>query len=983
MKKLITLFILLQACCMNIWAYSFVHNNIYYNIISSTDKEVEVTFKTRYSATDTYTGDITIPESVTYDNTTYKVTRIGECAFCWGCKVEKISLPSTIKTLSQGAFSRCNLLTSVTTRGNSNIESLGSSTFFECIELQNVPDFSKVTGTIHNDVFYNCYKLESVNFSSKITEIKDRTFYKCSSLKNAGDLSCLSSVGEWAFLGCSNLKFNTNLSKITHIGSSAFGGCEQLERIDLSNVKTFVIKSNTSSAFAGCTSLKTVTYPAQITTIPSNIFSGCINLETVVFTNDNITSIESCAFNNCHKLTTFPNISKVETIGSGAFNQCYSLQIERLTIPDVTTSIGMEAFMGCSGIRHLSLGNGITSIPQRAFANQTGKGAEIASEDYKLESITFGNNLKAIVDEAFISCTNLKEIVTPASLERIGTNAFLNCKNLALADLSNSTKLTVIEKKVFSGCSSFFHIDYPQKTDNSSKNKLNREFGNKNILILPSSIETIEDYAFSNCVNLEDVSLSSSVKEIGSNAFQGCNNLTSFAMESSSMNEIKDYAFDGCSGLTSVKISSNITRIGKCAFRNCTGLTSLNIPNSVKTIDKEAFKDCKGLTSINIPARIATLGESAFYGCEGLTAVHIPNIETWCNFSFERRYDNPLYYAKHLFLNGEEVTDLVIPSSIKNINNYLFYDCDGLTSVSMNDSITTIGEYAFYDCDELTSVNIPDSVTTIGYCAFRNCNSLTSINIPTRIDSIAEHAFYGCEGLTAVHIPNIETWCNLSFESSYDNPLYYAKHLFLNREEIKELVIPNSIKNINNYLFYNCEGLTSVSIPESVTSIGDYAFNGCSSLTSVHMPDSLTAIGDYAFDGCKGLTTIYIPKNLTSIGENAFSWCYNIENIYSFAKVPISCEENIFTSTVYNYATLHVPAGSESSYSQTTPWNKFKIKSIPTSIENTILGDKDLENVDVYTTDGNLFKKSFNFKNNAKELPSNIYIINGKKYLVK
>ena len=878
MKKLITLFILLQACCMNIWAYSFEHNNIYYNITSGINKEVEVTFKD-LNSNDTYTGNITIPETVANDTATFKVTGIGYKAFYYQQNIEKVSLPATITKIDSYAFCHCSKITSITTRGSSNIEQVKEFAFSDCTSLQSVPDFSKVK-IINRYIFQNCSALEKVTFSSNVTAIKVYAFRQCKSLKTAGNFSNVTSVETRAFQDCENLEFSVNdFSKITRLGIEAFYNCKKLERINLSNVSHFEKAGNASgfSAFSGCTNLKTVTYPAQITTIPSSIFSGCINLETVVFTNDNITSIENSAFSNCHKLTTFPNISKVETIGSGAFNQCYSLQIERLTIPDVTTSIGMMAFMGCPGIRHLSLGNGITSIPQRAFANQTGKGAEIASEDYKLESITFGNNLKTIVDEAFISCVNLKEIVTPASLERIGTNAFLNCKNLALADLSNSTKLTVIEKKVFSGCSSFFHIDYPQKTDNSSKNKLNKEFGNKNILILPSSIETIEDYAFSNCTNLEDVSLSSSVKEIGSNAFQGCNNLTSFTLESSNMNEIKDYAFDGCSGLTSVKIPSNITRIGKYAFRNCSGLTALNIPNSVKTIDKEAFKDCKGLTSINIPARIATLGESAFYGCEGLTAVHIPNIETWCNLSFESSYDNPLYYAKHLFLNGEEVKDLVIPSSVKSINKYLFYGCEGLKSVSMPESITTIGDYAFR----------------------------------------------------------------------------------------------------------NCSGLTSVHMPNSLTTIGDYAFQSCSGLTSVHMPDSLTTIGDYAFSGCWWLNSIKISQKVTSIGVGAFSYCYNLESIYSFPKIPVACDESIFISNTYNNATLYVPAGSETAYKATSPWNKFNINSIPTSIKDVTSENNIPEKVDIFTIDGKLFKKDFNFKDAANELPTNTYIINGKKYLVK
>ena len=161
--------------------------------------------------------------------------------------------------------------------------------------------------------------------------------------------------------------------------------------------------------------------------------------------------------------------------------------------------------------------------------------------------------------------------------------------------------------------------------------------------------------------------------------------------------------------------------------------------------------------------------------------------------------------------------------------------------------MTSIGEYAFYGCKGLTSVTTPNSVTRIKY-----------------------YAFYDCSGLTAVNITDLASWCNIHFEDTKSNPLYYAHHLFLNGEEVKDLVIPNSVTSIKYYAFYGCSGLTSVTIPNSVTSIGDGAFWNCSGLTSITIPNSVTSIGSSAFNGCTNIPSFTVPDNVQNVGSAAF-----------------------------------------------------------------------------------------------------------------
>ena len=148
---------------------------------------------------------------------------------------------------------------------------------------------------------------------------------------------------------------------------------------------------------------------------------------------------------------------------------------------------------------------------------------------------------------------------------------------------------------------------------------------------------------------------------------------------------------------------------------------------------------------------------------------------------------------------------------------YYYKNVDGTVSVTYKGSF--FGDYA----NEYTGdVVIPSSVTysgttysvtSISNQAFAECSDLTSVTIPNSVNSIDKNAFQGCWGLTMVDISSIEAWLGIKFENSSSNPLSYARHLYLNGEEVKDLVIPNSVTSIRNYAFQGCSGLTSVTIP--------------------------------------------------------------------------------------------------------------------------------------------------------------------------
>lgn len=291
-------------------------------------------------------------------------------------------------------------------------------------------------------------------------------------------------------------------------------------------------------------------------------------------------------------------------------------------------------------------------------------------------------------------------------------------------------------------------------------------------------------------------------------------------------------------------------------------VTYEKVEYSVTSIGSEAFKG-RSMTSVTIPNSVTSIGENAFQGCSGLTSVHISDIAAWCRISFGSGYANPLHCAHHLYLVDEEIKDLVIPNGV-----------------------TSIERLAFWGCSGLTSVTIPGSVTKIG-----------------------DSTFYGCNGLTAVHISDIGAWCKISFIQS-SNPLKFARHLFLNGEEVKDLVIPNGVTSIEGSAFYGCTGLTSVTIDNSVTSIGNAAFYGCTGLTSVCIGNGVTSIGHSAFSGCSGLTSVTLGSSVTSIDNNAFSECSDLTSVTLPNSVThIGCEafygcSSLTSVTIPNSVTL-------------------------------------------------------------------------------
>ena len=534
--------------------------------------------------------------------------------------------------------------------------------------------------------------------------------------------------------------------------------------------------------------------------------------------------------------------------------QPYRAVMKTVSIGSGVTSIGRDAFLGCTGLTRVSIPNSVTSIGSSAFHGCTG-----------LTSVTIGKGVKSIDTWAFYGCTGLTSVAIPNSVTSIGSSAFHGCTGL--------TNITIPDSVTSIGSTAFSDTGYYNENANWDAGVLylgHHLINAKRILSGAYSIRkntvSIAGSAFYGCTGLTSVTIGNGVKSIGDHAFNGCTGLTSVTIPDS-VTSIGEYAFRG-TGLTSVTIPSSVTNIGEGVLNGCAGLMTITVAagnrfyqsrgnclietaskilingcntsvipsdGSVTNIGYGAFSYRKGLTSITIPNSVTGISNEAFIYCTGLTSITIPNSVTSISLG-----EGEVYGA--------------------------FAFCTSLKSVSLSNKITSIPWRAFYGCTSLTSITIPSSVTTIDEVAFSGCTSLTSITIPNKVTSIGNYAFYGCTSLTSITIPNSVT--------------SIGSGAFGGCSSLTNITIPNSVTSIGGSAFSRCTGLTSVTIGKGVKSIEMWAFYGCTGLTDISIPNSVTSIGEGAFLNCSELKGVAIGNGVKTINNTAFDSCTKLKDVY-------------------------------------------------------------------------------------------------------
>ncbi len=309
-----------------------------------------------------------------------------------------------------------------------------------------------------------------------------------------------------------------------------------------------------------------------------------------------------------------------------------------------------------------------------------------------------------------------------------------------------------------------------------------------------------------------------------------------------------------------------VTIIGDHAFCNLTKITSVVLPETIKMIDLMAFSD-SGITNINIPASVEEIISTALSNCAELKSITVD--ENNKHFSAD---ENGILYNK-------DKTELIIfPRAI------------GFKEFTIPDSVTTIGTDAFNGNVEIEKVNFNSGLRVIGSHAFYGCEKLDNIELPSQLESIGQTVF----GKTAYFLDSANWEDSVLYMDKY---LICSDHTLSGKYEIKdgtvlvacfgldynpeltEIVIPASVKILNDDAFVNNSKLEKIEIPQTVEVIGDDLLRNCSSLKSIEIPAGVTKIGDFMFDGCTGLEEIILPDGLTEIGESAFGICEALKEI--------------------------------------------------------------------------------------------------------
>lgn len=324
-------------------------------------------------------------------------------------------------------------------------------------------------------------------------------------------------------------------------------------------------------------------------------------------------------------------------------------------------------------------------------------------------------------------------------------------------------------------------------------------------------------------------------------------------------------AFSENETITQVTVPDGIKTIGHEAFETCTALESVSLPEGLTEIDYDAFRECKSLTKINLPKSLTSIGNNAFDGCTALADVTLPeNIEAigWKAFNetswYENLPDGEVYIGTIYFAyKGDkkvENASVTIKEGTTAIAGGAFDEFYGLTSVSMPDSLVYIGNDAFRYCS-LTDVKWSNNIKIIGEHAFYS-NEMKNVVLPNTVTRIEDNAFDCCSSLESITLP--------------DTLEYLGKAAFNKCTALKTIKIPSGIGAIEGMTFYECESLDNVVIPSTVSIIGNEAFEYCSSLKNITISNGVRFIYGSAFRGCPSLTDITIPESVTDISEYAF-----------------------------------------------------------------------------------------------------------------
>lgn len=901
------------------------------NLFQNMESSLKVDFQDQITEIGNHAFDSSLITGITGTN---NLVKIGEYAFnsCMGIS-GKVELPA-VTEIHAYAFSK---IFATDFEISQNITLIDNGAFMNCTNLKAINkndgvadvDLGNMTklAEIGKQAFSGCSSIVSLRLSGTITKINDSAFSKLTTLANVkfndnGEAGT-TELGSSVFSGCTNLVEVSTAKNVGIIGSSAFSGCIKLMRLNLAEGLQIIKKD----AFAGCTRLEGA-LPEGVNEKYSSASGAKVmlpNEKSVLEIPGTVTAIEDSAFANCY--------SADETLQADGEKEPsdYKIGIKAVHVAGnpAGTTIGTSAFAGCQNLTKLTLGEGVTGLGDSAlkdtrleeitipatFETGTAKNSPFTSgENSTLKKVTFADGIQVIPQYFLNNITTLTEIEIPASVQKIGDHAFADCSNLTVVTFKEqaASKLTTIDTSAFEGCNLMKLSKLPEglTTINASAFKDCKKIS---LTDLPTGLITIGNAAFENCTMLRIGKLPA-ITALGMAAFKNCVNLPFLSVDTSNLAEINATAFEGCIGLSNVQIDGGEkkqTTIADGAFATCNSLKWLDIEN-VKSIGKNAFAKLP-FSALEIN-NVDIIGESAFAGCDKLENPVIQNTKTIGASAFAG--------------SGAQTDDnKVLLDSIQNVGSRAFEGCQ-FTSADIRDleKVTTYTdpetkiEYspfaksrikkvefsdetkntvctkAFKNVTSLQSVELAycliyGNISTIDASAFEGCVNLTDINLSDELTTINGLAFYNT-GLTEITVPASLTKITTAsaagktvspFAGGVLRKVTFAdgvtkslQGMFMGTTSLEEVVLPESLKTIDQNTFKDCSGLKKLSVVKSDQETGEYV------AAEENVLDTVETINAGAFNGCSSLETLTL-KNVAKIDSSdtnrTFGGCTSLKKV--------------------------------------------------------------------------------------------------------
>jgi len=716
------------------------------------------------------------------------------------------------------------------------VTSICERAFDNCAALVEVTVPDSVT-KLGDEVFINCGQLQKAVLGNGVTTLVPGLFACCPAFN---ELTMPAFETECVYNENGGISFDSRTLRVLFTRNDGFYACGLKKVVILDGAETVP-----DGEFSNIASLNEVVIPQSVKKIGAYAFANC-PLQRMVLP-DEITEIGDRAFSNCSKMSEINIPGKTEKIGDYAFISCGSLT--EITVPDSVTQLGRGAFFECRTVKNAKLGKGIkTIIPELLYGCITLETLEmpdiktecVYDEDGNLQpesgniKTMFTRNdgffmcglKKAVIldgseeisDGEFAGITSLEEVVFPASVTKIGANAFETC---TLFNIEFPENLESIGERAFSGCSQLRAVS------------------------IPESVTAIGDYAFSKCARMGEAVIPEGVENIGRYAFSECSSLTEITIPDS-VTKLGEGAFHACGSIKKAVMGKGVTTLVPSLFAVCSKLEELVMP----ALETENEYDENGeLTSASRNVRSMFTRNDGFYSC-GLKKVII--------------LDGSETIPENEFSDIGTLTEVVIPSSVKKIGDRAFRHCPlanivlpeelteigkyafdrcKLTEIKFPEKTEKIGEYAFVDCASLQEVIVPDSVTEIGKGAFHSCGSLKYAKLGKGIKTFVPELFSVCQTLEMIEIPEIKSECvydeagNLQPESRNMKTMFTRSDGFF-ISALKSVIISDGAEIISEDEFSDMNSIQEIFIPDSVKTISDNAFRRCNNIRDLYYEGS-------------------------------------------------------------------------------------------------------------------------------------------------